>query len=237
MADLHFRKLRKISQREKDIVYGYMKQIQLIFPFKDNPYYIIAQIIQDLCLLYFYTIMNTSILTDDEIDSFLALLRNNNKTELINFEWKIIYRKSIDGRLNDETFIKQRYENRRNILCLIETQNNDVLGGFSSTGWWSGFERNKDDKAFVYCIRSSKGYTPILSSISPSKVNYATYSSAGYYLIFGPNRIITIGKNGYVSHNKPLSNNQPTYPLPSPYHLTGGVTVQKLKDLEIFELK
>ena len=68
------KKVQKISQREKDIVYGYIKQIQTIFPWKENSYYIIAQLIQDLCLLYFHTFINTKILTDNEIDLFLNFI-------------------------------------------------------------------------------------------------------------------------------------------------------------------
>ena len=115
-----------------------MKQIQQIFPWQDHSYYIIAQLIQDWCLLYFHMFIDTKILTIDGTDSFLTLLTSNGIKDIIDREWKLIYRKSRDERFNDETFIKQIYENKPNILFIIETDKNNILGGYSYSGWRSG---------------------------------------------------------------------------------------------------
>ena len=54
MSDL--RKIKRIPQRQRDIVYGYIKEIQsTIFPnSNNNPYFNINQLIKDLCLLYLH---------------------------------------------------------------------------------------------------------------------------------------------------------------------------------------
>ena len=48
-----FKKVRRIHQKDKDMVYGYIKSIQILLPSDTNSYYTIDQLIQDLCLLYF----------------------------------------------------------------------------------------------------------------------------------------------------------------------------------------
>ena len=80
--------LRGVTQREKDIVYGYIKQIQSIFPFEDNPYYTIVQLIQDLCLLYYRVLIDTNILTNNEQMKLLEMIDCKNK--LIKYSLPII---------------------------------------------------------------------------------------------------------------------------------------------------
>eukprot|EP01084_Bolivina_argentea_P016231 30381_1 len=54
MADVvDLKKVKEIKQKQKDIVYGYIKGIQWsLFPTND-PFFNINQLIKDLCLLYF----------------------------------------------------------------------------------------------------------------------------------------------------------------------------------------
>ena len=42
MADADFKQIKRINQRDKDIVYGYLKQVQLLFLSEDHPYYTIV---------------------------------------------------------------------------------------------------------------------------------------------------------------------------------------------------
>ena len=61
-------------------MYGYIKQIKSTFGWSNNnPYYIIPQLIQDLCLLFFQTFIDSKILTEDEIDIMLELFRENHR--------------------------------------------------------------------------------------------------------------------------------------------------------------
>ena len=177
-------------------------------------------------------IINSSILSKKERIIFWKLLEENNK--YIGNEWRLIYRKSRDGRLNDEKFIKQKYENKQNILCLIESDNKNVLGGYSYSGWKSGNEvYNRDEAAYVFNIRSSKGYDPIICNVKSAKAANAILSCNAYYLIFGKSWVIDIGTNGNVYHNDPTCYSS----LPTQCHLMGGSSIQKVKDMEIFEMK
>ena len=65
MSQIDFKQIKIIGQKEKDITYGYIKDIQSMFP-DDNTYYTIVRSIQDIILLYFRILIDTKILTDDE---------------------------------------------------------------------------------------------------------------------------------------------------------------------------
>ena len=175
---------------------------------------------------------NSSILSKEERITFLELLKKNNKH--IGKEWSLIYRKSRDGRLNDEMFIKQKYENKQNILCLIESEDNNVLGGYSYSGWKSGHRvYNRDEAAYVFNIRSSKGYDPIICNAKHAQADKAIFSYNRFYLIFGGNGVINVDTDGIVYHNNPSIYSS----LPTSKHLMGGSSSQKVKDMEIFEIK
>lgn len=90
-------------------------------------------------------------------------MQQNNKPEFENFEYKLIYRSTRDG-LNED-IAKNRYENKPNILCFIEDTKGNVLDGYTKTGWKSQDEFSPDLHSFIFGIRSSKGYTPIISNI------------------------------------------------------------------------
>ena len=63
------------GQRDKDIVYGWIKQVQTVFPM-DNSHYTIVQLIQDLILLFFHIAMDTKILTDEEEKKLFEMVMN-----------------------------------------------------------------------------------------------------------------------------------------------------------------
>ena len=97
MTDLiDLKQVKNIHQQIKDIVYGYIKNAQLLFDnIDDNPYFIIAQLIKDICLIYYHEPLNTKLLTQMEIKSF------------INVEYKLLYRLSEDGHINDDKFVQK----------------------------------------------------------------------------------------------------------------------------------
>ena len=175
---------------------------------------------------------------DNEIDSFLDLLRDNDKHQLLNREWKLLYRKSSDGRYSDQQFVKEKYENKQNILCLMESENDNVLGGYSSSGWNSNSIQfdvfNHDDTAFIFGIRSSKGKKPIIANVEPEMASQAIVSNDGYYLMFGSDWVINLKING-----KFYTNSSYCYSLPKGSHLLGGQSdnwSDRVKDLEIFQV-
>ena len=165
----------------------------------------------------------------------MKLLMENNK--FIGSEWDLLYRKSTHQRFDDEEFIREQYENKKNVLCIIESDNNYVLGGYSSTGWISGNSAevyNRDDKAYVFGLRfNNNGNEPIISNIKPEQVDVAIRSQGWYYLLFGTCAVIHMNKNGGLHHLNPECYEK----LPTNHHLLGGSAYQTVKDVEIFQLK
>ena len=96
MEQIDFKAVKRVSQKQKDIVYGYMRRTQSMFP-SDNTYYTIVQLVQDLCLLYFRTIIDTKILTEEEQFKLLEMVDKQSNNEHNCYEWKLLFRASRDG--------------------------------------------------------------------------------------------------------------------------------------------
>ena len=200
MAEADFKQVKSISQREKDIVYGYLKQIQSLLPSESNSYYTIVQLIQDLILLYSRISIDTKILTDAEQVKLLEMVYNhldNNKYP--RNEWKLLFRGSRDGYHRNNFYSK--CDNKSDTICIIQSPEGNVFGGFTSLKWIkvgssgrSGHEY--DELAFVYHLRR-KGHVneevfPVIQlptqmqGFSPLNGRYYAIQQDPYgYLSFG----------------------------------------------------
>ena len=85
MAHLDLKKAKKVPQTQKDIVYGYIRNLQSIFPFEQKPYFTIVQLIQDLILLYFHALIETEILTEDEQSTLIDMVHGHLNEEYSKF--------------------------------------------------------------------------------------------------------------------------------------------------------
>ena len=131
MALVDFRKAKYCNQRDKDTVYGYIKQIQAILPFEANSYFTIVQLIQDLILLYFYQILDTKILTDEDQSNLFEMLRNQTNDKFMKLltytsvSFNLIYESSKES-LDREKFVSTVYE-KKNILIIVHSRNNNIF--------------------------------------------------------------------------------------------------------------
>ena len=89
------RKLEYISQKQKDIVTGYIRQSQSLFP-PENSYFNIVDLIKYLILAFYAVSFESNILNDEEQDAFLSFL-SANKKPIADHLWKLIYQSSKDG--------------------------------------------------------------------------------------------------------------------------------------------
>ena len=187
MAQVDFKKVKRTGQRDKDIVYGYIKQMQLMFP-EDNTYFTIVQLIQDLCLLYFCKVINSKILTDNEGIKLMEMVDNHRNTKYNNGEWKLLFRATRDGFKRCNFFDK--CDKMDNTICIIQTPQNNVFGGFTSLKWEQSIQSNiyghgVDPLAFVYTIRSNGELKaqifPICGSVGSDAIQYYRHG----YLSFG----------------------------------------------------
>ena len=108
MMEADFKRIVKINQKYKDIVNGYIKRVQAVFP--SHIQYNISDHICHLILLFYYKIFRTNILSDTEQEQFLDLLRDNNKS-IVDYPWKLIYDSTKDG-LKSDTFVNKVYDHQ-----------------------------------------------------------------------------------------------------------------------------
>ena len=183
MFQLPFYTVKKINSKPKNIISGYINEAQLLWK-SVNPYYRIPKSIQYTILLFYYDTIKSSILTDIECNHLVELFEQHDKfNDLGSFSYNLIYKCSIDGW--DEKKFKSEVHNKSNILCLIHTLNNNVFGGYTSTGWRKGRKKSNDndDKAFIFNIRSCCGYP---SGIYNAKKGHESLRvQPGYICMFG----------------------------------------------------
>ena len=256
MAHNEFHRVKHCNQRNKDIVYGYIKTAQSIFPHTQNPYFIIDVLIENMILLYFHISMESKILTDDEQYKLFEMLQQHTndkfKALLRTKAFNLIY--SMDSDTDKEqsqmvraTLIDKVYD-KENILILIHTVENNVIGAYTRIGWGkdandkdNGYEDTKNcktDDAFIFGIRSCKGYEPQLSYIikhSTSRSDYALSYHKNWLCLFGNERgdvILGIWDRSICAYeqNKHLTFTENDY-------LFGGATCdQEIKSLEISQI-
>ena len=83
-----FKIVKEIQQKDKDIVYEYMRMMQEMFP-SDNAYFTIVQLIQHLCLLCFWAVIDSKILTDDEAIQLFEMVSKHRECQS---SWELLYR-------------------------------------------------------------------------------------------------------------------------------------------------
>eukprot|EP01084_Bolivina_argentea_P259494 437841_1 len=222
---INFKKVSTIHQKYKDTVFGFIVETE------QNNGYVIAERIKHLILLFYYNNIDSSILTDSEQIKLLSLFETNGKS--LDQEWNLLYRSSRDG-IGLIPF-KEKCDNHSNIVCLVESECNNVFGGFTSIGWddtgtnhiW-GY--NYDDKAFLFSIRSSKKYKPYL--VTPRYPFQAIRTQMRTYCIFGSSEL-WLYENWVDTNNSRAFN---AFPV-NDYYLLGGKFKAKVINVEVFELK
>ena len=86
MSSVSFERVKFMNQRNKDIVFGYMRNCQSLLP-NHNSYYNVNKMIKYLCCLYFCDIIDSKILSDKDENVFLSLLAENNKFDNLNHRY------------------------------------------------------------------------------------------------------------------------------------------------------
>ena len=256
MALFEFQRVKYCEQKDKDIVYGYIKTVQSIFPHTENPYFIIDLLIQNMILLYFHKSMESKILTDNEQyklfemlqqctnDKFKALLRAKS--------FDLIYQMDNDAKTKWDRvgFIDKVYD-KENIFILVHTKNNNAIGAYTSVGWNKSAKdgqndykdtRNgrKDSDAFIFGIRSCKGYKPQLSYIKHDLSEYVLIHHQDWVCLFGNER-------GYVILGSIMDDSEASiYAYNQNEHLTftendylfgaDGSGTQEIRSFEIYQI-
>ena len=224
MAESRLKDVHKISQKYKDIVFGYVRIAQSTLS-KETPYFNIVDLIQHFILLYYYQLFESKILNDDEKDKLLNLLAENNKS-IADYPWKLIFESSKDG-LERQAFIDKVWDHP-NILILIgliglpETVE-CVIGGYTSLGWYKSYDEEyvADKEAFVFYLKSAPNYRPFISNVKQDvgsiseavghdifdKTAWACFGST--YLIYIENNMFRQQMNGEYNNYEQFKHGKP----------------------------
>ena len=147
-------------------MYGYLRSAASLLP-KDNTYYNIVDLIKHIILLYFYSLFESNILSDEDQQKFLKLLKDNNKSMAnYNYEWKLILDSTKDE-ICKQTFVDKVHGNQ-NVLILIQVKTKIIVGGYTKTGWDKAinkYEWRRDNDAFVFHLKSPAKHDPFISNV------------------------------------------------------------------------
>ena len=182
---LPFDKVKRIRQKEKDIVFGYLRKFQAMVHMKEGIVCSnIPKSIQYSILLFFYSDIESKILTDAETDDLLFLFEEQHKfKELKNYSFHLLYASYRDG--IGEKIFKKICHDQQHLLCLIHAKEGNVFGGYTSKGWRGIHvgQAQDDEKAFLFLIRSKKGHDPKL--FNNRGTDRELYNQRGFYCMFG----------------------------------------------------
>lgn len=83
---LNLESVKCINQNIKDVVTGYIHNIQSLFPYEENPYYIIPELIQMIILLFcdkaeYFTIAGDDIDLDDSNPNIISYDANKYESD------------------------------------------------------------------------------------------------------------------------------------------------------------
>lgn len=223
---LPFERLKHINDKYVMTVSGYFRKISVES---------VPESVKLVVLLFYYNCIDSSILRLDENDKLLELFASQNKfKDLGNYEYKLIYKASRDGQKG--IIFQALVHGEQNILCIISTGDN-VFGGYTSVGWpiHNDGKQIKDNKAFIFSIRSSKDWPPAIFNIIQDKV--ALSIQHGHHCVFGNHFCIFLNNFGQGGGLSPTS-----YEPAKHYdYLFGGRETNlgdvDIEDVEVFQLK
>lgn len=230
-----FERLKKVNQKYKNIVFGYLRDQQVNLLEDDE----IPALVQSTILLFYYQSLESSILSDTECDKLLTMFDEQNKfKEFGHHSFELIYSSKRDGDGIDN--FSSKCEDKPNLLCLIHESKGNVFGGYTKRGWKSdGIHDSLEDKdAFIFSIRSNINYPPkIFNCTVEKKALY--YQWPSYYCMFGADCAIYIQQDGLKGGcNDRSSKYYEKYP--QDFYLTGTCSHRNrfsVIAVEVFQLK
>eukprot|EP01083_Nonionella_stella_P169325 573951_1 len=214
------------------LIHGYIGDIAKLFNNKTIPLSI-----SEMILVYYFITFDSVILNSKDTQMFVQLLqladtKRNIETEFES-EYKLLYRATNDGWKYDTFFDKCK--DAKQTLTIIQTDSNNVFGGYTSIPWRNDNRWRVDDAAFLFLIRSSKQYKPQIFPLISSQRQYAVCHFDQYLCTFGLGHdIYMFEKDGQMAFTQ---TKQCSYDIPTPHYLNGDEHHFKPVQLEVFEVE
>ena len=164
----------------------------------------------------------------NQIDFILKYIRNND--ELFNFnDIKLLYNSSIDG---DRTkTLHQKCDNKKNVLIIIESDNEYTFGGYTKIGFKSNYESKNmiDNHSFLFSVNLQKIYHAIKGKnvIRNFDENHGLCFTGSLYFY-----------DNFTSRKNYIEKSIKKYfsGFANDYEMNGGKNYFKIKKLEVFQL-
>ena len=125
------------------------------------------------------TIFNDSLILNKNNDYISNLNKWINQREG-QFKTQLLFRKSINGNSFDD--FHRLCDNQGKTLVLIQTENNLIIGGYTTKDWNTSGNWYKDDKSFLFSLTNKKIF-PIKKyrdAVRGSKLNGPWFSCIGF---------------------------------------------------------
>merc|ERR1712228_435575 len=231
-----FAKLKSIDDRKKSLIFGYIRNIEKLCNIDHSP-----PLIKHMCILFYSLFIESNILTLGENKTLERLLSAGRIGP--NPKWTLLY----NGR--DVKTFNKRVDRRKNILCIIHARSADmydnVFGGFLHNGFglkvlWNNSNMPKHDylyaadpNAFLFLIRSSKGYKPEIFDIKSRCAKLSGCRSDTHMCLFGNGDISLC--DGYSSGGSCVDAKwkDRVYNTPSEFYLNGDIKYFNVASLEV----
>ena len=153
--------------------------------------------------------------------------------ELKNNKYELLFRATRDG-FQASTF-HSKCDNRGETISIIQSTNNHIFGGYTSKPWSGISKYVRDEKAFIFLLRSTQGNVP--QKWTPTKVpGCATYHHTGKGPTFGGGHDLCIGDNCNTSKAS-YANLGYSYDAPQDQNLLAGSYKFNVKDYEVWQIK
>eukprot|EP01084_Bolivina_argentea_P128465 227079_1 len=171
--------------------------------------------------------MDSKIMTETEQTIFLKLMNGNGNN--LGTQWNLLYRATEHGWSKKDLLNKA--ENVPKTIIVIDSvniyQQHNVFGGYTSTPIKGNNKWAKDNKAFLFLIRSSKNYKPNIFDVFKSEkaIYHCSDALCNFYdILVYPN----------CNKNKLSSTRKYAYKVPSAHYLSGDVKNYWVKEIELF---
>ena len=163
-------------------------------------------------------------------ESYKKLVNNLNFKKL---KFTLLYNASING--DSSKNFHEFCDNKNNIFCLIKTNKNKIIGGFSETGWKSSENEIKDKNAFLFSLTNEKIYA-LKKSINENKsIIYNSKFGAIFASLYGASLIVydNAFKNGGSCCSKDVCLFDD---YDSDYDINDGEAKFGIKEIECFQI-
>ena len=146
-------------------------------------------------------------------------------------KFKMIYSAKINGDSSNK--FHELCDNQNNTLVIINTENNNIFGGFASKTWNSmELGRKKDTKSFIFSINKQKIYNPKLDDSKNQKYHlYCSDNEGPCFYAFSVENFSL--KNGGIC-DEIKKCNYDSFEID--YEINNGNKNFKIKDLEIYKI-